>query len=63
MDEQVQRYKADSLMLCNSLLNMLNEDRDDIDSFFGGEINKEYTYATEKAISKVNRIRMKIRNL
>ena len=50
-------------MLCNRLLNMLNEDRDDIDSFFGGEINKEYTYATEKAISKVNRIRMKIRNL
>ena len=63
MDEQVQRYKADSLMLCNRLLNMLNEDRDDIDSFLGGENNKKYNYDTEKAIRKVKRTRVKIRNL
>ena len=60
---QLRRLQEQSLHLCNRLINSLNENKDDADSFFGGDVYKAYVEATELAINKANKAKNKIRNL
>ena len=62
MDNPIENYKERSLELCDRLINQLNMNKDDANSFFGGEIYKSYIVATERAIEKANNGRYKIRN-
>lgn len=63
MDDKINAYKTNSIYYCNKLLCSLEEDKDDADSFFGGEMHKAYIEATDKAISKTRKIQNKIRNI
>lgn len=60
---QLQRYKSTSLRHCDKLLNDVRCDRDDIDSFFGGELYKAYVNATDEVLTKISKVRTKVRNL
>ena len=63
MDEQLEQYRSQSLALCEKLIADLKRNQDDSAEFFGGEIQKTYVEATEKAINKAKKTRSKIRNL
>ena len=63
MQEELEQYRSDSLLLCNRLLAMLEENRDDAHSFFAGEVYQAYDAATEKAKNKAMNIANKLRNL
>ncbi len=63
MDDKISMYKSNSVALCNKLLHELEANKDDTNSFFGGEMNELYIHANDKAISKTRRIRNKIRNI
>lgn len=63
MQEELEQYRSDSLLLCDRLLTVLEENREDACSFFGGEVQRAYEAATDKAKNKVRIIRNKIRNL
>lgn len=63
MQEELERNRADSLTLCNRLLNALDQNRDDAHSFFAGEVLRAYDTATQKATNKMQKIKSKIRNL
>lgn len=63
MQEELEQHRANSLALCEKLLNDLKRNQDDADSFLGGDIYKAYVSATEKAIEKARKSRNKIRNL
>lgn len=63
MQEEMEQWRLDSLSLCDRLLVLLEENREDACSFFGGEVFQDYVTATEKAKNKVQKIRSKIRNL
>ncbi len=62
MDDKIAIYKANSLSNCNKLLRELESNKDDADSFFGGEMYKAYIEVTDKVISKTRKIQNKIRN-
>ena len=63
MQEELEQLRVESLSLCNRLLTLLEENREDAYSFFGGEVYQSYTDATEKAKNKAQKIRSKIRSL
>lgn len=63
MQEEMERYRLDSVLLCDRLLTSLEENREDARLFFGGEVYQAYDAATDLAESKIKRIRNKIRNL
>ena len=60
---ELRRLQEQSLYLCNRLINSLNENKDDADSFFGGEVYKAYVEATESAVNRAKKAKQKIRNL
>ena len=60
---ELRRLQEQSLYLCERLINGLNENKDDADSFFGGDVYKSYVEATESAINKAKKAKNKIRNL
>ena len=60
---ELRRLQEQSLYFCNRLINLLNENKEDAGSFFGGDVHKAYVGATESAISKAKRTKQKIRNL
>ena len=62
MEEELAKYKAQSLQLCERILAELKRNQDDADLFFGGEIHKAYVSATDKAINEARTLRNKIRN-
>ena len=63
MQEELEQRRSDSLSLCDRLLVALEENREDAYSFFGGDVYQAYIAATDKAKSKVKKIKSKIRNL
>ena len=63
MDDKILMYKSNSITLCNKLLRELEANKDDVNTFLGGEMNELYIHANDKAVSKTRRIRNKIRNL
>ena len=63
MQEELEQCRLGSLSLCDRLLVLLEENREDAHSFFGGEVYQAYDTTTEKAKNNVQRIRNKIRNL
>ena len=63
MQEELERFRSDSLLLCERLLAMLEENREEACLFFGGEIHQAYDTVTEKAKNKTHVIRNKLRNL
>lgn len=65
MDNEIQlkRYKSTSLRHCDKLINDVKNDRDDIDRFFGGELYDAYVNATDEVLTKISRVRTKVRNL
>ena len=54
MQEELEKYRAYSLSLCDKQIRDLERNQNDADRFFGGEAYRAYVNATEKA---------KIRNL
>lgn len=62
-EAELRSYQSESLRHCDKLLNEVKSDLDDIGSFFGGELRKTYVDATDKALSKIQQVRTKIRNL
>ena len=63
MNQEHTQYKKYSLSLCEKLINDLKRNREDADTFLGGELYKAYVNATEKAINKAQRNRNQIRKL
>ena len=63
MNEELEKARADSLYLCQKLINELVRTQSDIPSFMGGDVYKAYMSATEKAIDTAVKCRYKIRNL
>ena len=61
--EERELLKDYSLSLCGQMICELNRNIEDSRAFLGGEMLKAYVKATEEAINKANRIKMKIRNL
>ena len=63
MEEEVEKYRADCLALCNRLLYEMERNRDDADLFCSGEIHKAYVTANENVAEQVRNIKAKIRQL
>lgn len=63
MDKKVVTYHLTSLNLCDKLINELKNNKEDADSFFGGEVHKAYIKATDMALDKAKNIRAKLRRL
>lgn len=63
MEEELEKYRAYSLSLCEKLIYSLKRNQNDAASFFGGDIYRAYQTATEEAIEKAQKCRNKIRNL
>jgi hypothetical protein len=63
MQEELEQCRSDCLSLCDRLLTALEENREDANSFFAGEVHQAYDAATDRAKQKVKRIKTKIRNL
>lgn len=63
MQEELEQCKSDGLSLCDQLLILLEKNREDAHSFFGGEVYQAYVAATENAKNSVQRIRNQIKNL
>ena len=63
MNKELEKARADSLYLCQKLINELVRTQSNVPSFMGGDICKAYMTATEKAIDKAVKCRSKIRNL
>lgn len=63
MQEELERYRSESMALCYRLMAKLDENRDEARSFFAGEILRSYEMATDKAKSKLSKIRNKLINL
>lgn len=63
MDDKIIKHKTKSITLCNKLLRELEMNKDDVDSFFGGEMYKAYIDVNDKAMDKVKTIRAKVRNI
>ena len=61
--EKVQMYKSEGLHYCNQLLNEVQNTQDEIDSFFGGELGRAYFIATDKLLTKIKKVRTKLRNI
>ena len=63
MNDELIKYKKNSLILSEKLLADFNRNKDDASDFFGEDIYIEYVKATEEAINKIVKIRNNIRNL
>lgn len=63
MNDELTQYKEQCLLLSERLLCDLNRNKDDAESFFGGDIYKAYIRATEDAMRKTREVRNGIRNL
>lgn len=63
MQEELEQCRLESLELCDRLLAMLEENREDAYSFFGGEVYQAYDAATDQAKRKLQKIKSKISNL
>lgn len=63
MEEQREKYKQQSLMLCDRLLSELSRNKNEASRFLGGEIYRAYIDATDSAINKARRTRNKLRNI
>ena len=63
MEEEVEKYRADCLALCNRLLYEMERNRDDADLFCSGEIHKAYVTVNDKVAEQVRNIKAKIRQL
>lgn len=63
MDEKAIMYKEEGLMLCNRLINELESNIDDARRFFGGELNKAYVQANDKALEQARSIRNRLRSI
>jgi len=63
MQNELEQCRLDSLVLCDRLLAVLEENREDAHSFFGGEVYQAYDAATDKAQNKVREIRSKVKQL
>lgn len=63
MEEELEKYRANCLWLCEKLMADLSRNQSDAHRIFGGEVYKAYLSATDKAIEKARKSRNKIRNL
>lgn len=63
MQEELERFRLVNLSLCDRLLAMLEENREEARLFFGGELYQAYDTVTDKAKNKIHVIRNKLRNL
>lgn len=61
--EELLRRREISLELCRKLLRELESNKDDADTFFGGEMRKLYVEVTDMAKTKIKGIQTKITNL
>ena len=61
--EEVEKNRQISLSLCDRLLALIEENREDAHAFFGGEVHSAYVKANDKAKSKTRSIKNQIRNL
>ena len=63
MDEvEKHRYRTASLQYCNKLIGEINSDREEIGTFFGGELHRVYLEATDMALDKAQKVRTRIKN-
>lgn len=62
MDDEILRYKTNSITICNKLLNEVKSNRYDVDEFFGGEMRDAYIKANDKVVEKLKNIKAKIIN-
>ena len=63
MEGNILKYKENSLALCRKLMQKLNENDDDANLFFGGELQYSYQNITDLAKVRVKNIQIKIENL
>lgn len=63
MEEQLEKYRDESIALCSRLIANLNQNQADAAAFFGRDMYRAYLSATEAAIDKAQQCRYKIRNL
>ena len=63
MEEKRERYKQQSLRLCDKLLTELARNKDEASRCLNGDIYRAYIDATEAASNKARRMRNKLRNL
>ena len=63
MDEELERLRLLSLSYCERLMNQLKRNKEEADSFLGGDIYTAYVKATDEAYNKARKTRNKIRNL
>ena len=63
MEQEVEQYRDVCLALCNSLLVGFEENQEDTERFFGGELKKTYVTVNEKVAGKIRQIRSKIKSL
>lgn len=57
MDPQQYNYYSESIMLCNKLINQLENDRDSAQLCFKGEMLTAYRKSTDKALQQIRRVR------
>lgn len=62
-EEAAMIEKMRSLALCETLIQKLSENDDDVHSFFGGELHTEYLKANDAAQRKARKIRSRLRVL
>ena len=63
MEEEREKYKLQSLELCDALLSEFSRNKEDSMQFFSGEIYRAYIDATDTVINKTRKIRNKLRDL
>lgn len=60
--EEVEQHRLTSLEHCQRLLNEIRQDQEDAAMLFCGDIYRSYIAAVDKAITKAESIKAKIRN-
>ncbi len=63
MEQEVEQYRDVCLALCNNLLVAFEENQEEAERFFGGELQKTYVTVNEKVAGKIRQIRTKIKSL
>jgi hypothetical protein len=63
LEEEVEKYKAACITLCDRLLYAMERNREDADGFCNGEIHKSYTTINDKVAGKIRNTKTKIKKL